>query len=83
MKPIQHPSNNDVLGAPPGVSIEECRPLPITRVKFSNGVPAVWSFWQPSEAEREQIAAGAPVRFSAYGLTHPPIHIGVDGVEES
>ena len=82
MKPIQHPSNNDVLGAPPGVSIEECRPLPITRVKFDNGIPAVWSFWQPSEAERERIAAGAPVRFSVYGLTHPPIHIGVDGVDE-
>lgn len=82
MRPTQHPSNNDVLGAPPGASVEECRPLAITRVQFSNGVPGVWSFWAPSEAERAAIAAGAMVRLSALGHTHPPVAIGVDGVED-
>lgn len=82
MRPTQHPTNNDVLRAPPGVSHEECQPLAITRVTYSNGMPAVWSFWNPSPAERAAIAAGAPVRFSCWGRTHPPVHIGVDGVEE-
>jgi len=82
MKPTQHPSNNDVLLPPPGESHDECRPLPITPVQFSNGIPAVWSFWQPSEAERTAIASGAPIRMSAIGLTHPPIALGVDGVDE-
>lgn len=83
MTPIQHPSNNDVLGAPPGVAIDECRALYITRVMFNNGMPAVWSFWSPSEAERAAIAAGAPIRFSCWGMTHPPVALGVDGVEEA
>lgn len=83
MRPTQHPSNNDVLRAPPGMTTEECRPLAITRVLFSNGVPAVWSYWQPSEAERQAIAAGAPVRLSCYGSFYPPMHVGVDGVEEA
>lgn len=82
MNPIQHKSNNDVLAAPPGVPIEECAPLAITRVRFSNGMPAVWSFWQPTEAERKAIAAGAPVRMSCWGRTHPPIALHVDGAED-
>lgn len=81
MNPVQHPSNNDVLAAPPGVPIDECRPLYITRVRFTNGTPAVWSYWQPSQAERALIAAGAPVRLSILGNTHPPLHISVDGAE--
>lgn len=83
MRPTQHPSNNDVLRPPAGMSNEECRPLPITRVLFDSGMPAVWSFWQPTEAERAAIAAGAAIRLSAIGLTHPPVALGVDGVEES
>lgn len=82
MRPTQHPTNNDVLRAPPGVPIEECRPLPITRVQYSDGTPAVWSYWMPSDAERAAIAAGASVRLSAMGGRHPPVHIGVDGIED-
>lgn len=82
MRPTQHISNNDVLRAPPGMSNEECRPLAITRVKYSDGTPAVQSYWQPTDAEKAAIAAGAAVCFTAIGFTHPPIHIGVDGVQD-
>lgn len=82
MKPIQHPSNNDVLGAPPGMAIDECRALAITRVMFNNGVPAIWSFWQPTDAERQAIATGAAIRLSILGSGMPPAQLGVDGVEE-
>jgi hypothetical protein len=81
MRPTQHASNNDVLRAPSGMSIEECTPLAITRVKYSDGMPGVWSYWRPTEQERAAIAGGALVRVGALGHTHPPIHLGVDGVE--
>lgn len=83
MRPTQHPSNNDVLRAPPGVPIEECQPLAITRVRFEQGGEfAVWSYWRPSAAELKAIADGALIRLSIAGLTHPPLHVGVDGVDD-
>jgi hypothetical protein len=82
MRATQHPSNNDVLRPPPGATIDECVPLAITRVEHRNGVPGVWSFWRPSDAERAAIAAGALVCLCAIGQTHPPIHVQVDGVED-
>lgn len=81
MRPTQHPSNTDVLRAPPGVPIDECRPLSITRVRYSDGVDGVWSYWRPTDEERAAIAAGALVRVAVLGVTHPPLHLGVDGVE--
>jgi hypothetical protein len=81
MKPTQHQSNNDVLRAPTGATVEECRPLAITRVQYGNGTNGVWSYWRPSEAERAAIASGALVQMCAMGQTHPPVYIGVDGVE--
>lgn len=80
MRPTQHPSNNDVLRAPPGVSIEECTPLAITRVQYADGLPGVWSYWRPTDEERAAIASGALVRLGVLGMTHPPMHLGVDGV---
>lgn len=80
MRPTQHPSNNDVLRAPPGIQVDECAPLAITRVMYSNGIPCVRSYWRPTEEERKAIAAGALVAISVWGATHPPIAIGVDGV---
>lgn len=82
MRRAQHPSNNAVLGAPPGMSHEQCTPLPITRVQYACGTPGVWSYWQPTAAERDAIAAGAAVRLGVLGVTHPPVHLGVDGVED-
>ena len=82
MRPTQHPSNNDVLGAPPGVAIEQCKALPITRARFEDGTPVVCSFWEPSAAERAALAAGAQVRLMCWGMTHAPVSLGVDGVPE-
>ena len=74
-----HATNNDVLGAPPGVPIEECKALPITRVRWADGVDGVASFWLPSSEEMRLLNAGKAVRISVIGRTHPPIYIGVDG----
>lgn len=80
MRSTQHTSNNDLLRAPPGATVDECRPLAITRIVYQDGIPAVQSFWQPTSEERAAIAAGALVRFECLGHTHPPMTLGVDGV---
>jgi hypothetical protein len=82
MRPTQHPSNNAVLRAPAGSTLEECTPLAITRVRYADDLPGVWSYWQPTPAERAAIAAGALVRLGVVGVTHPPVHLGVDGLQD-
>jgi len=85
MRPIQHTTNNDVLGAPKGMTAEECCSLYITRVIYSPAaetkppVHGVISFWQPSAEQLELLNAGKPVFISILGTTHPPLSIGVDG----
>ena len=85
MRPIQHPSNNDVLGAPQGMSAEQCASLPITRVLHQHphnsnmNTPAVISFWQPTREQMLLIAAGQPVWLHFLGTTHPPVAVGVEG----
>lgn len=76
---IQHSSSNAVLGAPPGMPIEECRALPITRVQFGDGTLACVSFWRPSDHELQLLAQGQPLRLCLLGTTHPPLSVGVDG----
>lgn len=80
MRPTQHPSNNDVLRAPQGVSVESCRSLAITRVLYgAERMPGVISYWQPSAEELALLNDGRAVYMSCWGGTHPPIAIGVDG----
>lgn len=79
MKRHQHPSNNHVLGAPPGMSAEECNALPVTVVQFEDGTPAVVSYWMPSAEERDLIMQLKPVRLTVLGTTHAPLLLGVDG----
>jgi hypothetical protein len=79
MRRTQHPSNNDVLGAPPGMTVEECNALPITRIDYPNGLRAVASYWQPTQQEIALLVKGMPVRLLVLGDTHPPLLLGVDG----
>lgn len=79
MERTQHRTNNSVLGAPPGATIDECCALPITRVQFTEGEQACVSFWRPSAAELELLKAGRAVRLCVMGTTHAPISVGVDG----
>lgn len=75
----QHPSNNGILGAPPGTPIEDCGALPITRVRFEDtGGDAVASYWMPSAAELELLNQGKAVRLLVCGTTHAPLALGVD-----
>lgn len=72
----QHPTNNSVLAAPHGASIEQCRALPVTRLQYPDG-QAVRSYWHPTDAERQAIANGHPIAVEVWGTTHPPMYVGV------
>jgi len=74
----QHPSNNDVLAAPPGDTMEECRPAPITRTIYSDGTPSVATYWQPTEHERALLASGGIVRVEVLGQTMPPMIVNAE-----
>lgn len=75
----QHQSNNDVLAAPPGMTVEQCRPLPITRFVYDDGTPGTASYWKPTPQEIAMIVQGCAVRVMTIGRTHPPLSLGVDG----
>jgi len=79
MNRLQHPSNNGVLGAPPGVPIDECVALPITRVVFADGAHGLAHYWAPTAKELELLNAGKPVRVIVLAVTHPPMSVGVEG----
>jgi hypothetical protein len=78
MRPIQHPTNNRVLGAPVGWDQNElfCSALAITDAIW-DGVPAVLSFWQPDAADLARLNAGEPLVLSICGRTMPPAAVYV------
>jgi hypothetical protein len=78
MRVVQHPSNNAVLGAPAGQTVEQCRPAPITRLRYGDGSLTVVTYWHPTDEEREAIASGALIRVEVAGYTMAPMNIGVD-----
>ena len=82
MNKFQHPTNNSVLGAPPGVSIEQCTALPITRIQYQDGTNACISFWKPSVAELEKLNQGWAVAIELLGVTHPPLAVTVSDEKE-
>lgn len=79
MNKVQHPKCNSVLGAPPGMTPEECTALPVFRAQYEDGTPVTFSYWQPSAEELALINSGHPVRLGILGRTHAPVLLGVDG----
>ncbi|MYM34923.1 hypothetical protein GTP38_11300 [Duganella sp. FT94W] len=79
MQKIQHPSNNDVLGAPKDWNQAglPCSALPITRAKFGD-MEAVVSYWRPSAEELAVMNAGGSVELAILGCTMPPVMLSVD-----
>lgn len=70
----QHPSNNAVLGAPPGWDQKElpCGALPVTRTDVE-GKPVMVSFWRPDADELAALAKGGTVALFVYGDAHPVV----------
>lgn len=79
MHKMQHPKNNAVLGAPPGVPFGQVEALPVTRVQYSDGTTGILSYWRPTPQELALLNRGAGVRLSVLGTIHPPVSLGVVG----
>lgn len=77
MRPTYFREANDVLKAPEGQE-DYVVDLPIFR---NAQAQTVTSLWMPSDEEREIIANGGGVVFTAWGQTHPPVAIGAAVVE--
>lgn len=79
MRAEQHPSNNRVLGAPPGWDQAElpCVALPIT-VTTVSGMAAMLSWWRPSPEELAALNAGKRIQLCILGVTHPPVELSVE-----
>lgn len=77
MKHIQVTQCNDVLRAPSGTTIEECRPLAIVRGEYPNGQKIVASFWMPDAEELAALNDGEPVQLILWGVTMPPAYLTV------
>lgn len=75
---VRHPSNNRVLGAPPGWNHGE---LPVSALavtdNITNGHQCVASFWQPDAAELAALNAGGLVMLNVVGPTTPPLMVAV------
>lgn len=79
MKKHQHPSNNAVLGAPPGWDQQgvPCDALPVTRGTL-DGIPAIVSYWLPSPEELAALNRGYAVALHVLGVAHPPVALSVE-----
>ena len=79
MNKHQHHTNNAVLGAPAGWDQGQlpCSALPITRTEC-DGIPAVVSYWRPSENELAILAGGGSIALWVIGSTMPPVMLAVD-----
>ncbi len=70
---IQHQECNGVLGAPPGISIERVRPLPVKRALYEDGTPTIISYWKPSEEDLKILNSGGCVALNVLGQTMYPV----------
>lgn len=75
MKHIRVMQCDDVLRAPKGTTIEECRPLAIVRGEYANGQKVVASFWTPDAEELAAPNRGEPVQLIVWGVTMPPVYL--------
>ncbi len=71
MIPSAFEGETDYLGAPPGVSPEECEPLSIMRGDM-NGTPVVISCWKMTREELDEVNKTGRVWLMVWGVTMPP-----------
>lgn len=74
-----HHTNNTVLGGPIGADQPQlpCDALPVTRIEVA-GMPAVVSYWKPSENELEILVGGGSIALTVLSVTMPPVMLSVD-----
>lgn len=80
MQPVKTENTNAILKAPnQGTNVVD---LPITRLEFNEGTPAVESCWELSREELEIVNRTGKVYFVCMGNTHPPILLSAESLVE-
>jgi hypothetical protein len=75
MRPIRTPLCDTVDMPPRGAA--DVAPLPSWRETNEHGVTAVFSVWEPTDAEREWIAHGSNTLVGVFSDPPPPISLGI------
>lgn len=75
MKLTQHSTNNAVFGAPPGVSAEQCKPAPATKMSYENGQRSIRTYWRPSADELTLLNTKGVVCVETWGTTLVPMNV--------
>ncbi len=80
MNQTQHKSNNAVIGAPADwdQSLVPCSQLTVTRTEWE-GMPAIISYWTPTDDELDALIKGSCVALWIVGNTMPPVALTVEG----
>jgi len=74
MTPVKFKEQNQQLGPPPGMSEEECQPLPV----FTDGKQCI-SCWELSKEDIEKVNKTGRIWLSVMsGLTQPPVWLSTE-----
>lgn len=78
MNSVQTISTGTSLGPPKGWNQDEliCDSLWVNKTEYG-GVPAVVSFWKPTEDELDWLKNGALIELSIIGYNMPPVAVNV------
>ena len=80
MKPVTFPEQTTILGAPQGVSKEDCGGLPIIKLNTAKGEHVGFSScWELTQDEWLDIKNnGLKLWLTVHGIGHPMIDLSVD-----
>lgn len=79
MKPVRTADTNRTFKLPGGTEEND---LPLVATEDHEGYAVLVSIWEPTDAERIAIQMGAPIRLTVWGVSTPPVAIGVEGINE-
>ena len=74
MKPVKTERTNCILTS----NDDNIDDLPITRIKFGDGIQGMESCWELSEEEKKKVLQTGKIYFLCTGNIHPPVLLKVD-----
>lgn len=78
MMPEKIEGATHALGAPDGMTDDQCGALHVKLVIDPDIGPELYSVWRPSPEELARLAAGARVVLCVVGEGHPAVSLGVE-----
>jgi hypothetical protein len=80
MQVVKHSSTNSVMTPHKSVAEhfdQDVPPAPITKTRVRN-MPAMKTYWKPTEVELANLLAGGHVVLTVFGNQHPPVTVTVE-----